>query len=553
MKIIIVLLVLLVGVVSYGQNCTPCNIAKVKLKANGPDLFESKTQVEYGTPLCIEVSGVNTFLMKSYATYTPINFEFSTSEFIKIKLDEKVKNPTIEKNDTSLKNEGLITSLNEKLISVSSFKLEIRKNNILINKFSTDSISSDKSKDIIEELIRKNDILNEKIEKSDLTIKEITDKNKNLEEKVKSLTNINEKTIEFKEEFIKFQKHFSNVNSYTTLKKTLLEQIEKDSIFIGDTLNFKKRSISSYNAIYGIDTEPLKQKSKVTDELTNLETSYLTLVAIYQQLNNEHKNDVLKLSGELKDGDNVLKFDNISATFQTKKMFEDEMAKVKVINDKLIQPDNRNKMILEAQAGIDLYDEILNSKFTTTIISNNVYDDIATIKPQLKDNKGKVKYEYREFKVSSYGNWKINGSAGYFLNFISDDNYTIRKKIETDSNSKTGVNESNTNTFKHSLGGLLHAYYNFKGNVETGFSVGLSINDNANAGFYFGLSALVTESNRLVFTSGVSFNKVKKLNTTNLKSNSGEYNFTNESDTEIKYDEVYKPSFFIGISYNLFK
>lgn len=452
------LILLLIEVMSYGQNCTICN--NDKLKAKGPNLFGSKTQVKYGTPLCIEVSEVNTFLMRTSSTYTPINFDFSTKGFLDIKLVQK---------DTLLQN----------------------------------YLGVDESQN-------------------------------------------------FKNEFVNFQKHFSNIEGYTTLKNTLLEQIEKDSIFIGDVQNFKARSTSSYNAIYGSETKHLKQKTKITDELEDLQTSYLNLVSIYQQLNETPKNGKLELSGELKEGNNVLKFNKITATFETKYLFEDEMSKAKVINDKLMQSENSSKMIVEAQAGIDLYDEILNSSFTTTIISDNVYDDMATIKPQLKDSKGKVKYEYREFKVSSYGNWKVNGSAGYFLNFISDDNYTIKKKIETDSNSKTSVVESNQSALKHSLGGLLHAYYNFKGNIDAGFSVGLSINDNANAGFYLGLSAFVIEKNRLVFTSGISFNKIKKLNTTNLKNNSGEYNFTNESDTEIIYDEVYRPSLFIGISYNLF-
>jgi hypothetical protein len=112
----------------------------------------------------------------------------------------------------------------------------------------------------------------------------------------------------------------------------------------------------------------------------------------------------------------------------------------------------------------------------------------------------------------------------------------------------------NENVLKHSLGGLLHAYYNLKGSVDIGTSVGLSINDSANAGFYIGLSGFFTETNRLVLTTGISFVKVSKLNTTNLIYNdvTKEYDFLNQSDTEIKYDEIYRPSFFVGISYNLF-
>jgi hypothetical protein len=552
MRKLILIIILLFELMGYGQKCTPCNDEKIKLKANGPDLFESKTQIEYGTPLCIEVSGVNTFLMKTYSTYTPVNFDFSTKGFLDIKMSE-TKAETIKEVETGNKKdkEGIKVAYNQKI----SNENKIYNKDFLVRSLQLKMInegSNDIDQQKIADLENEIAVLKQESEQLDIKIKELTKDNEKLKKKYDSIFNIVTQTLKFKEEFIIFQKHFSNIDKYTTLKNILLAQIKKDSIFIGDVQNFVARSTSSYNAIYGNEKEHLMQKTKIVDELTALETSYLKLVSIYQQLNTSYKNKELKLSGELKDGDNVLKFKNISASFETKYLFEDEMQKVKVINDSLSQPKNRTKIIEESQAGIDLYDEIYKSKFTTTIISNNVYDDVATIKPQLKDSKGKVMYEYREFKVSSYGNWKVNGSAGYFLNFISDDNYTLRKKIETDSNSKTGVNESNTNTLRHSLGGLLHAYYNFKGNIDAGFSVGLSINDNANAGFYLGLSAFVTESNRLVLTSGVSFNKIKKINTTNLKFDAGAYNFINESDAEIKYDEVYKPSFFIGISYNLF-
>jgi hypothetical protein len=468
MKTIITLMMLLFAITFYGQKTI-----KHCLKAEGPELKETIDQIKYGTPVCIEVSGVNTFFMQTSSTYTPINFDFATKGFSDIKIEE-VGVDLSQKSGNGNKS-----------------------NSEMLNK-----------------------------------------KNENLQK--------------FKDEFKIFQKHFSNINGYISLKKTLLEQIQKDSIFIQDTLNFKKRSTSSYNAVYNFEKDYLSQKTRISVELEELSNSYLNLISIYRELNNSHKKEELKLSGELKDKDNVLKFDKITATFENK-YFEDEMAKTKVIIDKLTESENRIKIFTEAQAGIDLYHEIIKSKFQVTIISKNVYDDGAEIKPQLKDSKGKVMYEYREFKVNTYGNWKVNGSAGYFLNFISDDNYTLRKKIETDSNSKTGVSESSSNTLKHSLGGLLHAYYNFEGNIDAGFSVGLSINDNANAGFYFGLSAFVTESNRLVLTSGISFNKVKRLNASNLLYESGEYDFTNESDTEIKYDEVYKPAFFIGITYNLFK
>lgn len=547
MKIIITLMILLFAITFYGQKPI-----KHCLKADGPELKETIDQIKYGTPVCIEVSGLNTFLMKTFSTYIPINFDFSTKGFS----DTKIPEAKIDESKSLVSDGNKTITLENTVFEKAFIQRKILNKDNLINELELKMLADgsnaiDRQK--IEDLEKEIADLKLKLKELDQVIIRLTKDNEKLKRQYDSIFNIVVQSQKFKEEFAKFQNHFLNIDKYTTLKNTLVKQIHNDSIFIGDTLNFKARSKSSYNTTYGVNTKPLEQKSKITEQLTNLETSYLNLVSIYQQLNTSYKNKELKLSGELKDGKNVLKFNKIPASFETKYLFEDEMKKVKAINDSLIQSKHRTKIIEESQAGIDLYDEIMNCDFNTTIISDNVYDDVAKIKPQLKNSKGKVMYEYREFKVSTYGNWKVNGSAGYFLNFISDDNYTLRKKIETDSNSKTGVSESSGNALKHSLGGLLHAYYNFKGNVDAGLSVGLSINDNANAGFYFGLSAFVTESNRLVLTSGVSFNKVKRLNTSNLSYNSGEYDFTNESDTEIKYDEVYKPAFFIGITYNLFK
>ena len=520
------------------------------LQANGPDLLEIKTQIKYGTPLCIEVSGVNTFLTKTFATYSPINFDFSTKGFMDIKFDKKNEDAASAKSG----DRSVLLEVKENTNEISFLKSKITFNKILMEKIATDSLSSPKSNETIISLLKTNAELENKIEILEKETDKLLKQNKKLEEEIKFIKNVAEKSELFKEEFVVFQNHFSNIDKYTTLRTILVNQIKKDSVFIGNKEQFINRSKSTFKEIYVSEANHLQKKNLVSSDLLKLGSGYVKLVQIYEQLNSLNKNKELKLSGELKDGDNVLKFKNISASFETKYLFDDEMKKVKVINDSLSQPKNRTKIIVESQAGIDLYDEIINAPFTSKIISKNIYDDNAEITPQLKNSKGKVMHEYPMVKVSSYGNWKVNGSAGYFLNFISDDNYQLRKKIDNDANSKAGVSESNTNALKHSLGGLLHSYYNLEGSVDAGLSVGLSINDDANAGFYLGGSLFFTEKNRLVFTSGVSFIKVNRLNTANLAINtqSSQFDFTNASDTEIKYDEVYKPSFFIGISYNLF-
>lgn len=356
---------------------------------------------------------------------------------------------------------------------------------------------------------------------------------------------------EFKNSFTDFQKSFSKINLYTSLKNTLINQINRDSIFIENEENFKSRASSSYMAVYKDATNHLQKKEQIIKELESIEQSFFKMSSLYQELNKQHKNDELTLSGELKQGETVLKFDKVSATIETNKQFEEEMSKAKAIYDSLSLPKNKLAIIAAAQEGIDLYDEIQTKEYTLTITSENIYGDEAEIKPQLKNSKGKVLYEYRTFEVKTYGNLKVNGSAGYFLNFISDDDYSLSLRKENDPNSQTGVIKNKENVIKNSLGALLHVYYNCKGDVKYGASAGLSINDDSDAGFYMGGSLFFTEKSRLVFTTGLSFQKVKRLNTANLIYDNGSYNFRNESDTEIRYNSIYKPSFFIGISYNL--
>ncbi|WP_298221188.1 hypothetical protein [Flavobacterium sp.] len=523
------------------------------LKATCKELKSTKTDVRYGSPLCIEVDGVNNFFVKSYSTYTPVNFDFNTKGFTDIKIEEKAKDAA--KSEPSKNNaDANIMSYNiEKSFKIDNQMWSL---NAQIDRFENKSapLTPEESEEV-RKLKKELETLKTKKEELEKQNEELKSKNKALQKKFDSIYNVTVKTQEFIGEFKKFQTHFSNIDKYTTLKNSLLNLVKKDSVFICDKNNFIARCSSTFISVYGSSDNHLQKKEMIINELAAIDASYTKLVSIYQQLNTLYKNSELKLSGELKDGKNSLKFDKVKGSFETKYLFEDEMKKAKTINETYLIQENTRKMINEANEGIDLFDEIKNDSYTTTIISQNIYDDEADIEPQFTNSKGKCLFKYRSFKVRTYGNWKVNGSAGYFLNFISDDNYTLRKAVETDSDSKAGVFGGSKNILKHSLGALLHAYYNFKGDIDMGLSVGLSINDNANAGFYFGLSTFVMEKNRLVITSGVSFVKVKRLNTANLAVNEtqGDYDFTNAGDTEIKYDEVYRPSFFIGVSYNLSK
>jgi len=509
------------------------------------NLFSEIKHIKYGTPLCLKVDSINPFLTKSFSTYTPINFDFSTDAFTALNIQEtkeegveKITEVPVKLNKYAKLNANLESTFNEKMMD-------------LFNLLEKENTKPEEIKKLEKEIER----LKSEIEETNLKVKAEIDKNKALQKKYDSIYNVTIKSNEFKATFSQFQNHFDKINKYTSLRDLLLMQINKDSVFIKNVENFKNRATSNFKVVYRDTIKYSDKKNDINTELTNLQNTYVTLQQKYQELNKLYKNDKLILSGELKTKDkkNSLKFEKVIASLETEYLFENEMSKAKAINDSLTKPVNKKKLTLEAYDGIDLYDEILNATYSETIRSQNIYDDAAEIKLQLKNSKGKVMHDFGTYNVKTYGRIKINGSAGYFINFTTDDNFTLRKKNDTDTSSKAGVVKTDKNRIKNALGGMLHVYWDIKGDFDFGISAGLSVNEDSKTAFYLGLSGLFTEKNRLVFTAGLSFLKINKLNKANLILEEGVYNFINELDTEIRYDEIYKPSFFIGISYNLAK
>lgn len=226
------------------------------------------------------------------------------------------------------------------------------------------------------------------------------------------------------------------------------------------------------------------------------------------------------------------------------------MAFVKKTFEALTTVKNRNETIAKAQAGIDLYSQIIKSNFFAYTDAKQLNDDEVTLSPKLKFANGKTAYDFSDLTVKTYGGLKVNFSAGYLVSFIGDDNYNVYKN---NSGVTVGVTEGNKNKITHALGGLVHVYPHLENSPEVGFSAGASLATNGNLGFYFGGSVFFLEKNRLVLTGGYSFLKVKKLNTANLVPLNNQYNFVSSTDTEIKYDDVYKGAWFIGVTYNLTK
>jgi hypothetical protein len=505
--------------------------------------------LKYGKNLMLKIENVNPFISKTYSITKPINYDFSSAEFQKISLAneaKKVDNETeqIVKGDKiKTKNKNIIEDFNAVTVSYAN-TLAFKKSLNFLNAFDAENTETSKIVDSLNIVLIQQMKEMESFKKEIKSLKDLT---KDQKEQIIKLTEVETAKKEFLDDFKNFQIAFEQINNYSLLNSLLVDQIKESSTFINDTTAFKDKAKTTLNSL-GL-AGAVEIKKDVVKQIENISSLYANLNSNYQKINQVLNKRNFDFKGELNDGKNTLTISNMNASFDLKYYFEDEMKKVKAINDSITLPKNKQKIIKETFKGCDLYNEITNQDYILYISSAFIYEDKADIIFQLKNDKNEILYSYPTIKVKTYNQLKINGSAGYFLNFIGDESFETFKK---ENDPKNYLRASSQNTIKHALGGLLHAYYNITPGLASGLSAGLSINDDANASFYTGVSFFITESNRLVITSGVSFVKIATLKTANLFTDDKNNFFYTDENYQIQYEKVYKPSFFIGISYNLF-
>ncbi|MDV3751926.1 hypothetical protein [Elizabethkingia anophelis] len=344
--------------------------------------------------------------------------------------------------------------------------------------------------------------------------------------KLKAKINLNEDYTHKQDEVKKSLKNI--FDSYRDLKSLYeleerLNIILSDSIFV-DTLKVKQSSEDIYYATYNHKDVLIDDYKKINIVIKNIKAEYLNLINNYAEYN-----DLVKQE----------KKENI---YEKEYLMASEI--YKYVND------NVDKISMISHNGITFYKNIILSKFEIYLPAQQLKEDITTISPQLKNRKGEVLYKHPPLTFYTYGGWKINISTGYFLSFIGNDNYTSY----TNALGNKEVSKGNSDKITNALGGLMHVYYNNpKLLIQPGFSFGISLSDNSSIGFYAGVSAFFMEKNKLVTTFGYSFIKIKRLNYANLTplATKDSYAFTNSTDTEIRYDNIYKGAWFFGVTYNI--
>lgn len=357
-----------------------------------------------------------------------------------------------------------------------------------------------------------------------------------------------------KTDFISNYKAF--VNTYLTIIQftQLEDKINNkltDSIFIRDTAGLKERVKSDYKILYD-NSDEVDAKKSIKVELTQFETNYASLKQNYEELNKISALKTETLSGEVKSSDGSTKIIIAKAKIEEKAIFKDEMAIAKKLHDTISNVNNTIKIITKAQAGIDLYHKVKNENFIVYTDAEQLMADAVLLTPALKYANGKVAHEFKPITIRTTQGWKADFSSGYLLSFIGDDNFSVYKDA---SGSTIGISESNKNEVTHSLGGLAHVYPRWVRGPQPALSAGASLATNGSLGFYGGVSIMFIEKNRLLFTWGYSTLKINRLNIANLTKSTTDnsYQFKSNTDTQIKYDEIYKGAWFVGLTYNLAK
>ena len=358
------------------------------------------------------------------------------------------------------------------------------------------------------------------------------------------------KIIVSQKSFIKnknnFIRNLQKINGFISLEEQLKIEL-KDSVFIRDIPFLKKNAKSYYNAVFE-DEMVLDNLKEVDTTISELLKHYSLMKFNYNVINKTLKKEEFKLSGELKDADKktILKVVEANIKIDRKKFFEEEMAYASKLRDSIAKPETQKLIKKKASIGVSLYEKIQNEKYEVFTKAHQLLEDVVTLTPKLLDAKGKEVYSFNPLQIKTRHKWKVNFSSGYLLSFKGDDSFSYKK----DTSGIIGVKESEKNEVNHALGGLIHAYFDCVDGFQPALSAGLSVNSNGNLGFYSGLSFLFTEKNRLVLSMGYSLTSVKTLDRSNLDT---DLKFVNTNDIDLKYNDVYKGGFFIGLTYNLAK
>lgn len=299
----------------------------------------------------------------------------------------------------------------------------------------------------------------------------------------------------------------SYVESYNNLQvaKSLYKQLE-------DLLN----STTQYGGNDGIKQRSQLLQSQYTDYFTrpgqnglttDCTNKYREAIQIYTDLADKSK------VGELK---KIL--DNYNENFISSKfdeIFNNIMSLVNKIND---VHNFKVSEVFNANGDDFVIKVVIKAKNDNTLIKEII-----------------IPFFVRKFKVDF-----SSGIVGSFR--VGDRSYSLDSVQQGFQIRENAINSK----VKPSICAFMHAYYKFNKYINLGISIGATLSDFENAGFYLGGSILLGKSQRIVLTGGAT---VQKIDYINGKYHVGEILPSKEVDDLVA--KSYRWGGFFAITYNI--
>ncbi len=364
---------------------------------------------------------------------------------------------------------------------------------------------------------------------------------------------IKEEITDPKKQFINQLKEFVNtyerIQLYSQLQDRLNEKLEGE-VFIKDTETFKASSTAYFKSSFEVE-DANSAKNSLQQKIQSLRNSYGNLKELYEKLNTNKEDKKAKpITGTLILGGKTIKDVKVTLTPPDKeKILKDEFEFAKKTIDTLLKPGNKVALETKVANGINLYEAIQDADFEEYIDGGQAENDVFSSTITLSDNEGNELHEFEPVKIRTRGGVKVNFSSGYLVSFIGDDDYSNFQNSDGD----TAIRQDRSNDLTHALGALVHVYPRGYKDIQPALSAGISLEDDADIGFYLGGSLLFTESNRFVLTAGLSFTNVQRLNTFNVSEvqEDGSRVFLSEENTNANFEDVFRGAFFVGLTFNL--
>lgn len=354
---------------------------------------------------------------------------------------------------------------------------------------------------------------------------------------------------EFVKQYTKFKQALENLSLTAQLEEYIIQQLKKEGVIIRNPTVLKSNLTSYFKSINNKSENDDDFRNNIFTKLQEVNESYAELSRLYDELGKTLAEEKISLSGKLSDNEKEITFSikDAPVSLDRKKFFAAEFAFAKQRMELINKDSVRNALIHSINRGADLYKKITNNDFVKIDGPHFITSDQATFTPKIKNEKGQVIKEF-DIPVQAKGGVKVDFSSGYLLSFRGDEEY---RTVYDTAGKATGIKASNKQHLTHALGALMNVYVRSANGVSFGGSFGISIPVEGSLNFYLGASLLALEKNRLVLTAGVSWVKVKLLNTANVEVKGNQYVF-NSSIREPQYDERYRPAAFVGVTYNIF-